>query len=454
MWDPLPLFHTAATQPFAAVLDACGTYVTMTHFEPAAALELIRRGAVTSMFTAFPIIAQALLDHEGGPAALPSVLTTFNVAPPDALKAMQDRMPTTVQVTGFGMTETGGSVVLSRPDEPRDLRLGAEGAPYPGWSWRSATSTGTALSLGERGEIVVRGPQVFRGYFKSPEKNAEVLEPEGWFHTGDLGVLDESAPALPGPGQGHAQGRRRERRRDRDREPPRHPPGGVDRPGGGSARRRYVEVPAAFLQLKPGTTVTEAEIIAFCTGAMASFKVPRYVRVVSDWPMSATKVQKFRLRDQLVAERRRTRRPITNQPFVRVPLTTRKGRHQVARPSRWNEIVDAAATLFREKGFVATSLEDIAREVGMYKGSLYHYIKSKEDLLFAVVREPAERSSPTSASSAARTCRRRRRSAASPVRTSACSRRTSRTARCTSTRLPAVTAPTSGRRWTASTSRL
>jgi TetR/AcrR family transcriptional regulator, cholesterol catabolism regulator len=62
----------------------------------------------------------------------------------------------------------------------------------------------------------------------------------------------------------------------------------------------------------------------------------------------------------------------------------------VARPSRWNEIVDAAATLFRDKGFVATSLEDIAREVGMYKGSLYHYIKSKEDLLFAVVREPAE----------------------------------------------------------------
>jgi AcrR family transcriptional regulator len=53
--------------------------------------------------------------------------------------------------------------------------------------------------------------------------------------------------------------------------------------------------------------------------------------------------------------------------------------------------VDAAAMLFREKGFVATSLEDIAREVGMYKGSLYHDIKSKEDLLFAVVREPAER---------------------------------------------------------------
>jgi acyl-CoA synthetase (AMP-forming)/AMP-acid ligase II len=65
---------------------------------------------------------------------------------------------------------------------------------------------------------------------------------------------------------------------------------------------KYVEVAAAFLELKPGASVTEEEIIAFCSGAMASFKVPRYVRVVTEWPMSATKVQKFRLRDQLVEE--------------------------------------------------------------------------------------------------------------------------------------------------------
>jgi AcrR family transcriptional regulator len=61
------------------------------------------------------------------------------------------------------------------------------------------------------------------------------------------------------------------------------------------------------------------------------------------------------------------------------------------RPSRWPEIVDAAAKAFRQKGFDATSLEDIANEVGIWKGSLYHYINSKEDLLFAVVRAPADR---------------------------------------------------------------
>lgn len=60
------------------------------------------------------------------------------------------------------------------------------------------------------------------------------------------------------------------------------------------------------------------------------------------------------------------------------------------RPSRWNEIVEAAAEAFRTKGFAATSLEDIASAVGIWKGSLYHYINTKEDLLFAVVREPAQ----------------------------------------------------------------
>lgn len=61
------------------------------------------------------------------------------------------------------------------------------------------------------------------------------------------------------------------------------------------------------------------------------------------------------------------------------------------RPSRWSEVVDAAAKVFQEKGFAASSLEDVAAEVGMRKGSLYHYINSKEDLLFAVVSEPAAR---------------------------------------------------------------
>ena len=65
---------------------------------------------------------------------------------------------------------------------------------------------------------------------------------------------------------------------------------------------RLVEVPAAFVELHPGGQATEEELIAFCKGKIAGFKVPRYVRFVDEWPMSATKIQKFRLREMLAEE--------------------------------------------------------------------------------------------------------------------------------------------------------
>jgi fatty-acyl-CoA synthase len=305
MWDPLPLFHTAATQPLVAVLYRCGTYVTMTHFEPTQALELIRDERITSMFTAFPIIAQALLNHPGyNDETLANVRVTFNVAPPDALKEMQSRMPHTAQVTGFGMTETGGSVVFSRPEEPVDVRSGAEGAPYPGMQIEIRDlETNEALPVGERGEIVVRGPQVFQGYFKAPEKNAEVLEPTGWFHTGDLGALDAE-------GRLHYLGRAKDMLKvggenvaaiEIESYLANHPSVSIAAVVG-VPDDRYVEVAAAFIELKPGHSADEAEIIEFCTKGLARFKVPRYVRFVTEWPMSATKIQKFSLRDRLVAE--------------------------------------------------------------------------------------------------------------------------------------------------------
>ena len=122
------------------------------------------------------------------------------------------------------------------------------------------------------------------------------------------------------------------------------------------------------------------------------------------------------------------------------------------RPSRWPDIVEAAAHAFRERGFAATSLEDIATEVGIWKGSLYHYIDSKEDLLFAVVRGPADRILDDLRLLAnldlppAEKIRRGR------ARMCWCSTTTSSTPPCTCRRLPAGTALPSGRPWTRSTS--
>ncbi len=83
----------------------------------------------------------------------------------------------------------------------------------------------------------------------------------------------------------------------------------------GADDARYQEVPAVFVQTRPGVTVTEADIIDFCRGQIATFKVPRYVRFVTEWPMSGTKIQKFRLREQLAEEL--TLRGITEAPKLR-----------------------------------------------------------------------------------------------------------------------------------------
>jgi fatty-acyl-CoA synthase len=77
----------------------------------------------------------------------------------------------------------------------------------------------------------------------------------------------------------------------------------------GVADEKYGEVPAAFIELSPGATLTEDEVIAHCQSGLARFKVPRYVRFVTEWPMSSTKVQTFRLREQLEAELDAARRP-------------------------------------------------------------------------------------------------------------------------------------------------
>ena len=259
------------------------------------------------MFTAFPIIAQALLDHEWRPGGARRRARHVQRRPARrARRRCRTACPRTVQVTGFGMTETGGSVVLSRPDEPRDVRLGAEGAPYPGMELeiRDVDTGEPCCAVGERGEIVVRGPQVFSGYFKSPEKNAEVLEPAAGSTPATSGLLDEYGRLhLPGPGQGHAQGRRRERRRDRDRELPRHPPGGVDRPGGRRARRPLRRGAGGVRRVEAGRHGRPRTRSS--RSARARWRASRCRGTSAwstEWPMSATKVQKFRLRDQLVAE--------------------------------------------------------------------------------------------------------------------------------------------------------
>jgi len=163
--------------------------------------------------------------------------------------------------------------------------------------------TGTVCGCDEQGEIVARGPNMLAGYYNAPEKTAEVIDADGWFHTGDIGSFDAQ-------GQIMFHGRTKDMLKvggenvaaaEIEAVLQSHPAVKLAQVTG-IPHPRYVEVPAAFVELADGTNTSEAELIAHCTGKLAGFKLPRHVRFVTEWPMSASKIQKFRLRDMLVAE--------------------------------------------------------------------------------------------------------------------------------------------------------
>ncbi len=305
VWSPLPMFHSAFTQPLTGTLHFGGTFVSMTHFQPSEALALIARERVTIAFPAFPTITLQLLHHPRyTPDTFKEVRVILNVGPPEELLAMQAMMPHTTQITCFGMSECGGSVAMCDPDDPLTLRSQCSGKPLPGIEIEVRDpETGERLAPGERGEIVARGRGVFGGYHNDSAKNAAAFWDGGWFRTGDLGVLD-------------ADGRVTFRGRLKD----------MLKVGGenvaaveiegylalhpavklaqvvGLPDEKYGEVPVAFVELVPGANTTEAEMIDFCRDEIASFKIPRHVRFVQDWPMGATKVLKYELRDRILAE--------------------------------------------------------------------------------------------------------------------------------------------------------
>lgn len=305
VWDPLPMFHTAFSQPLMGTMHHGGTFVSMTHFEAGAALQMIRDESATVLFPAFPTIHLALLQHpDYTEASFANVRMVFNVGPAGVLREMQALMPGSIQVTAFGMTETGGSVVMCEPADDVTTRSETSGRALPGTEVQIRDPESAAnMGADQKGEIVVRGPGVFGGYYKDPAKTAEAIDPDGWFHTGDLGSLDAD-------GRLTFHGRLKDMLKvggenvacvEIESYLATHPAVSLSQVVGLSDAK-YQEVPVAFVELKTGASASETELIEFCVGAMASFKVPRHVRFVTEWPMGATKILKYELRDQIERE--------------------------------------------------------------------------------------------------------------------------------------------------------
>lgn len=307
-WSPLPMFHIAAILPLMAIFSRGGTYVTTQYFDAGEALRMMEEERVTATYPCFWTIMSDLVDHPDFDKTdlthIKLMNANFAVQPPEIGEKMKKALPNAVFVGTFGMTETAGTVTTSRLDATEEQQFTRLGTPLSGMEVKAVDpESGLEVAPGEKGEAWIRSYSTFTRYYKSPEKTAEALDDEGWFHSGDLISIDEDDQLM-------FHGRLRD----------------MLKVGGenvaaieienclqqhdavklaqvvGVPDRRLIEVAAAFIELEPGCDASEEQLIEFCKGKIAGFKIPRYVRFVQEWPIPSTKIQKFRLQEEICKE--------------------------------------------------------------------------------------------------------------------------------------------------------
>jgi acyl-CoA synthetase (AMP-forming)/AMP-acid ligase II len=221
-------------------------------------------------------------------------LTGAASTPVEVVRRMRDDLHIETVVTGYGLTETTGTVSMCRHDDPPEIIAGTVGRPLDGVEVRIDGERGQA------GEILVRGFNVMKGYFEDPEATALAIDEDGWLHTGDVGTIDEAGNI-----------RITDRKKDMyivggfnvypaevEGIMTRHPAvAQVAVVGVGDPR--LGEVGKAFVIPRAGMTLDPDELIEWCRANMANFKVPRYVEAVDSLPLNPSgKVMKFVLREK------------------------------------------------------------------------------------------------------------------------------------------------------------
>ena len=304
-WSPLPLFHIAAIATVMAVFISGCTLVHVGVFEPGLAVKQMEAERATLAFPAFETIWLAVLNHPTFEAAdLAALGRIVNIGIPERLRVMQERTPWAVQVSSTGSTEAGGFLAIGVKEDSLDDRVNTNGHVLPGMEVRVIDiETGDDVEPGSTGELLYRGDTRLMGYYRDPEITAERIDSDGWFHTGDVYRIDPSGritfierlkDMLKVGGENVAAA-------EIEDFMARHPAVKIVQVVA-APDARYIEVPCAFVELNDGVDATEKELIEYCIGKIATFKIPRYVRFVDGWPMSGTKIRKVELRERIAAE--------------------------------------------------------------------------------------------------------------------------------------------------------
>ncbi len=281
----LPLFHVSGLGLFLAVLQAGGQTVLAPRFDPAAAARQMAEHRVT-VFSSFAPMLGAILDQAAG-ADLSSLRAVTGLDTPQTIARFQAACPRAAFWTGYGQTEVSGMATLA----PFAERPGSAGRPALLTELAIVDDLDRPLPEGQTGEIVIRGPGVFHGYWNLEEDNRQVFR-EGWHHTGDLGRLDAQgylwyagrspAKELIKPGGENVYPAEVERVILEH-------PAIADVVVIGVSDAQWGEAVKAVCVAKPGVAAPSAEaLIEFVGSRIARFKKPKHVVFVPALPRNAS----------------------------------------------------------------------------------------------------------------------------------------------------------------------
>jgi fatty-acyl-CoA synthase len=285
-----------------------GCSIMIEAYDPALAIKLIEREKATH-FSGTPTMYSDILHHQDfastNTSTLRTAMTGAAPAPVQMVKDVYSKMGVEVLCNGYGMTENSGCTTMTKRGDPTEVLAETTGQPFPGISiCIKSPKTKKVLGARQVGELCTKGWIVMKGYYKMERETSECFDPQGWFHTGDLGMLDEQGNFI-------ITGRLKEM----------FISGGFNvypaevenflysMPGIGQVAivgvpdRRMGEVGMAFVVTNPRSGLSEEHITSYCKGRIAGYKVPRYVVFVDQMPMAGVgKIQKFLLREKGLCE--------------------------------------------------------------------------------------------------------------------------------------------------------
>jgi fatty-acyl-CoA synthase len=306
---PVPLYHC-----FGMVMGnlACTAHgATMIYpsdgFDAGAVLRTVEAERCTALH-GVPTMFIAELEHPEFERFDLSSLRTGIMAgspcPVEVMRKVTERMHMAEVGIAYGMTETSPVSTQTAGDDPLERRVSTVGRVQPHLEVKIIDAEGRTVPRGVAGELCTKGYSVMLGYWDDPESTAKAVDAEGWMHTGDLATLDDA-------GYGNIVGRIKDLViRGGENVYPREieeflfgHPAVEDVQVVGVPDEKFGEEICAWVKLRAGESACEADIVDFCKGRIAHYKIPRYVRFVDAFPMTVTgKIQKFEIRAAMIAE--------------------------------------------------------------------------------------------------------------------------------------------------------